>query len=283
MTELSSRDLELLSAYLDGQLSQADGARLESRIKNNPELRSVYDGLRQTRALLRKLPARRAPRNFRLTPQMVGIKPSIPRSFPIFRLTSVLASILLFLGYAVNLFSPAISMGAATSFFPYDTYSANAPAPTEAPNEAFQPKIMAEEPTEAPPSTQQDAVSTATVEGTLEPSLYATNAIATLDPAASTLMVVPESAINANAEVTPRDNARTMQPGSRAATVPIHPFWLLGLLSLAVVSGAGALIVRKRAEPPSREKLTTREIMLIVLGLLIAALLAAGIYWLFLS
>lgn len=265
MTELSSRDLELLSAYLDGHLSQTDGARLESRIKNDPELRSAYDGLRQTRALLRKLPARRAPRNFRLTPQMVGIKPTLSRSFPIFRLASVLASILLFLGYAVNLFSPNRLL-ASPALFSYG--ASNAPAPTAAPEEAFSQKVMAEA-TEAPPSPQQDAYAVPT---------------ATLDPAGITMMAVPEATIIADAEVPPADTVRAMQPPiSRAETFPVHPFWLLGLLGLAVVSGAGAFIVHKRAQSRNRAKLTTREITLIILGLVIAALLAVGIYWLFIS
>src|SRR6187551_2434698 len=112
MTEPSSRDLEQISAYLDGKLSGVDAARLESRIKADPDLRSVYDGLRQTRSLLRQLPARRAPRSFRLTPQMVGIKTARPRIFPFFRLASALAMLLLFLGYAVNLSASGIRTAA---------------------------------------------------------------------------------------------------------------------------------------------------------------------------
>src|SRR6201999_2324225 len=106
MNQISPRDLEQLSAYLDGQLPQADSARLETRIKTDPELRSVYENLRQARSLLRQLPARRAPRNFRLTPKMAGVKPPLPRAFPVFRLASVLAGILFFLGYVVNLSAP---------------------------------------------------------------------------------------------------------------------------------------------------------------------------------
>ena len=101
-----SHDAELLSAYLDSQLSKVDSAQLESRIKTDPELRSVYDELRQSRTVLRKLPARRAPRNFTLTPKMAGIKPPLPRAFPVFRLASVLAAVLFFVGYVINLSAP---------------------------------------------------------------------------------------------------------------------------------------------------------------------------------
>ena len=64
MTPPSSRDLEQLSAYLDGQLSRSDRSRLEARIHSDPAFASALEELRQTRALLRHTPQRRAPRNF---------------------------------------------------------------------------------------------------------------------------------------------------------------------------------------------------------------------------
>ena len=109
MNQPSFRDVEMLSAYLDGQLSQVDSTRIETRIKVDPVLRSVYDDLRQSRALLHKLPARRAPRNFTLTPKMAGIKPPLPRSFPLFRLASALAAVLLFFSFTANLSVPVIA------------------------------------------------------------------------------------------------------------------------------------------------------------------------------
>ncbi len=102
MTTPSFHDVEQISALLDGQLSQQDVARLQMRIVADPELSSVYRQLSQTRTLLRKLPARRAPRNFTLTPKMAGVKAPAPRSFPLFRFASVFASLLLVLTFAAN-------------------------------------------------------------------------------------------------------------------------------------------------------------------------------------
>ena len=82
MTTPSSRDLEQLSAYLDGQLSQSSRTRLETRIQSDPALASALEELRQTRAFLRRTPQRRAPRNFTLTPGMAGIRPPVPRAGP---------------------------------------------------------------------------------------------------------------------------------------------------------------------------------------------------------
>ncbi len=102
MTTPSFRDVEQISALLDGQLPQQEAARLKLRIAADPELSAAYRQLSQSRALLRKLPARRAPRNFTLTPQMAGVKAPTPRSFPLFRFASAFASLLLVLTFAAN-------------------------------------------------------------------------------------------------------------------------------------------------------------------------------------
>lgn len=92
--QISFRDVEKLSAYLDGQLSQADTTRLESRIQSTPELAAVLDDLRAARSILRRTPHRRAPRNFMLTPRMAGIRPPIPRAVPALSWASVVAVVM---------------------------------------------------------------------------------------------------------------------------------------------------------------------------------------------
>ncbi len=63
---------ELLSAYLDGELHPKQQARLETRLAANPDLQERLETLRHTVALVRDLPQVQAPRNFLLTPAMVG-------------------------------------------------------------------------------------------------------------------------------------------------------------------------------------------------------------------
>ena len=99
---MNFRDVELLSAYLDGQTSPSDLTRLESRLASDPELAATLQALRESRGLLRRLPKRRAPRNFTLTPKMVGQKPPLPRSYPIFRFATALAAFLFVFTYATN-------------------------------------------------------------------------------------------------------------------------------------------------------------------------------------
>lgn len=112
-TSPSFRDLENLSVYLDGGLRAAESRRLESRLASDPGLRAALDEIRQTRALLRRLPARRAPRNFTLTPKMAGLRPAPPRAYPVLRLASALATFFLIVT-AVTDFLGSVTLGAST-------------------------------------------------------------------------------------------------------------------------------------------------------------------------
>ena len=156
---MNQRDFELLSAYLDGQLNPSESAHLESRLKTDPQLVSVLTDLRTTRNLLRKLPARRAPRNFTLTRKMVGQNPPLPRVYPVFRFATALATLLFIFSFGLNSFSSAMQAS------PYgigggggcdgpdcanvQTFSAQAPAAaTQAPAEQAPPAALAPAPTQ---------------------------------------------------------------------------------------------------------------------------------------
>ncbi|MCL4236932.1 MAG: hypothetical protein KJ047_01680 [Anaerolineae bacterium] len=69
---LSERDLELLSAYLDGELAAPDQGVLEERLAREGDLRSALDDLRASRQLLCSLPLLKAPRSFALDPAVYG-------------------------------------------------------------------------------------------------------------------------------------------------------------------------------------------------------------------
>ena len=143
---MKQRDLELLSTYLDGQLSPSDSTRLQTRLKTDPELDSVLTDLRAARTLLRKLPQRRAPRSFILTRKMVGQNPPLPRAYPWFRFATTLATLLFVFSFGLNSFNTAVqtsSYGIGGSgggcggpdCADAQTFSSEAPAATEAPAE----------------------------------------------------------------------------------------------------------------------------------------------------
>jgi hypothetical protein len=113
LSQLSRRDVERLSAYLDGELSAAERARLEERIKDNPELRSALEEMRTAVWLMRSMPEVKPPRNFTLTPEMVGIRER-PRAYPIFQFATALATLALIVVVGIDFFSPVAAGRVAT-------------------------------------------------------------------------------------------------------------------------------------------------------------------------
>lgn len=68
--EEEQRD-ELLSAYLDGELSEAERQRLEARLSEDAELRAELRAMHRMVSLVRELPQVTAPRNFILSESMI--------------------------------------------------------------------------------------------------------------------------------------------------------------------------------------------------------------------
>lgn len=93
-TRISERDLEMISAYLDGQVTPHERSRLEARLRAESELRVAYEELKNTRAVLRSAPRLRAPRNYTLSPRMVADRFADRRRYPILSLASAVASVL---------------------------------------------------------------------------------------------------------------------------------------------------------------------------------------------
>ncbi|NJC95213.1 MAG: hypothetical protein FIB03_02570 [Anaerolineae bacterium] len=132
---MNKRDLELLSAYLDGELKPSDSTKLEARLKSDTQLASVLNDLRVTRSLLRGLPSRKAPRNFTLTRKMVGQNPPLPRTYPVFRFATAIATLLFVFSIGFNTLAPQIAsqppafgMGGGGGGGEAESYAAEAPA-----------------------------------------------------------------------------------------------------------------------------------------------------------
>jgi hypothetical protein len=87
--ELSARDLERLSAYIDGQLEPAELTRLEARLRQEPHLRSELEELRATVQVLGELPRVRAPRSFAVR-EAPGRR---QRGYPFLQLGTTLATL----------------------------------------------------------------------------------------------------------------------------------------------------------------------------------------------
>jgi hypothetical protein len=118
MPQLSSREIEMLSTYLDGHLSAREQAALQAQLAQRADLRQGLEELRQTRALLQHAPRRKVPRNFMLKPEMVPARRR-PMSRPVLSLglASVLATIFLLLSVVIE-FVPLPSFGAGAPMAP---------------------------------------------------------------------------------------------------------------------------------------------------------------------
>ena len=69
--KISNRDLAQISAYLDGELSQRDSNKLETRMEGNPEFQAALEDLKTVKAVLSHTPQLSVPRNFTLKPELV--------------------------------------------------------------------------------------------------------------------------------------------------------------------------------------------------------------------
>lgn len=66
MARLTDQDYNLLSAYLDGNLTEAERSALDARLQAEPDLREEVEALRATVELIRALPPITAPRDYSL-------------------------------------------------------------------------------------------------------------------------------------------------------------------------------------------------------------------------
>jgi len=92
LNQLSTRDLELLSTYIDGELSARGIARLLPRLDREPGLKQALEEMKAVVQQMGSLPEAPLPRSFTLTPETAGIR-SRPRAYPIFQLATALAAI----------------------------------------------------------------------------------------------------------------------------------------------------------------------------------------------
>ena len=227
---MKQRDLELLSSYLDGQLSPSDSARLESRIAADPNLRAVMDDLREARSLLRRLPSRKAPRNFTLTRQMVGQRPPMPRAYPAFRFVTTLATLLLFFTVGLNFFAPQLAsqapaFGQGGGGGDSETFAAEpAPATEAAATEA--------------PAAEAPEESAATEEPSVQLVPAPTNTFATED--AGRIAEMPSEKSGLEDQATEPDQARNAAP-----VVP--SVWQAILAGIVLVGAALMLLMRQFA------------------------------------
>jgi hypothetical protein len=148
---MTERDLELLSAYLDGALNSEDRAALEARLETDATLRDELEGLRATVELLRGLPTLPAPRNFTLTPEQARrergarVTGYIVHSAA-FRVLSAAAIALIVFGAAILALNSNPTAPTALQYAPgvaaLPTSTLVSPAPTQQPQPTMSPSVL---------------------------------------------------------------------------------------------------------------------------------------------
>jgi anti-sigma factor RsiW len=94
--QFTTHDYELISAYLDNQLSAKEREQFEIRLKAEPALHMELQEIGKTRALLRNMPKLKAPHNYFIKVEPVRTKSRL-RLAPLFGVISAIASIILIL------------------------------------------------------------------------------------------------------------------------------------------------------------------------------------------
>jgi len=92
--KISNRDWVQLSSYLDGEMNPREIKKIEDRLTKEPVLQLALEELHRTKLTLQQTPKLIVPRNFILTPEMVGLK-TRPRPVRRYRLASALMTFML--------------------------------------------------------------------------------------------------------------------------------------------------------------------------------------------
>ena len=265
---MSFRDAELISAYLDNQLSKYDRVRIESRLKNEPDLSKLLGEITETKLLIHKLPYRRVPHNFSLTSKMAGVKPPLPRIIPFFQMSSVLASILFFFSLAVNLSLPAWANFQVAPAGPVFGIEAN--------DISVNPSVM-----EAPAAPMSNALAAQTM--TPEMSLLQAEPMQGLETPLADGDMLP---LDAQRKMSPIEPLHVDEPYRQPIQLPIPAAIQYGLLGLVVISAGNAYFLRLRADNrwfstqainPAKSGLV--PVILVILVLLFVIILGAGVYY----
>ncbi len=237
--QLNDRDLELISAYIDGQLSAEERREVERRLDNEANLRLAYEELRATVQVLRDLEPVRPPRSFTLDPANVALQRPPATRLGWGRLLQVAGVFAAVLVAAIGTLSVIGSLGSGAP--------ASAPmvaAPTPAPASPLELRESAPTPERsdiaAAPATLDDG------SGPVAPQARATvvaTEVAALPDVAPQPTIVTTPAISSPGTV---DLARPKPPAD--STPPATPPDLTLLLTLAVVALAagGVLLWRRR-------------------------------------
>ncbi len=97
---------EMLTAYLDNALTPKERQQFEQQLAGDAALQAELSEMRAWRQQMRRLPRRRAPRNFTLDPVLYGRPRSEPllQAYPVLRTATALVAVIFVFALAANFF-----------------------------------------------------------------------------------------------------------------------------------------------------------------------------------
>src|SRR3990172_935326 len=164
LSDLPLRDLELLSAYLDGELTPREADRLQARLDGEADLRWALEELRRTVSVVRSLPEVRPPRSFTLTAEAAGSR-APHAAYPALQLATALATLAFVAVVGLDaLSSRATGVALAPTFREQGQLLTAAPVEeaTQAPTPEPPPALSASVPEEPPAASDVQAVGSPT-------------------------------------------------------------------------------------------------------------------------
>ncbi len=238
--QLNDRDLELISAYIDGKLSAEERREVERRLDNEANLRLAYEELRATVQALRDLEPVRPPRSFTLDPANVALQRPPATRLSWGRLLQVAGVFAAVLVAAIGTLSVIGSMGGGAP--------ASAPmaaAPTAAPASPLEPRESA-----LTPERGDSVAAPAALDNGSEPVAPQARATVVATEVAALPDVVPQPTIVTTPAISSPGTVELAQPKPAAESTPpaTPPDLMPLLLTLAVVALAagGVLLWRRR-------------------------------------
>lgn len=141
--QIPQRDLEQLSAFIDGELSERERAKLEARLEREPRLQAGLQQLRLTVRMVQGLGQEEVPRSFSLTPEMVG-EGRRRRAYPWLQFATAFAAFAFLLLVGVDASGILRGAGLGASAPAVQEFAAPEAARLEADLEMEEPEVLAE-------------------------------------------------------------------------------------------------------------------------------------------
>jgi hypothetical protein len=125
--QLNDKALELISAYLDGQLPDAQRAEVRRRLAQDAAFKQAFEDLRMTRLALRRAPQIKRRRSFTLTPDMIARPARVFGLQATSRLVAMVATVLLVAVFASDMlfYRSSGSLSLASENFAADSVMQN--------------------------------------------------------------------------------------------------------------------------------------------------------------